>query len=233
MAKRFAVIGMGKFGMHLVAELTRKGAEVLALDNNLEHLEDVKDVVSHVVELDSTDTKALKSQRLDEFDAVIVAFGEDFEVALLTIAALQQLEINRIIARATTPTHEKILQHLGIKEVILPVVEAADRLANSLMFEGVLDTFDVSTDYTIVELPAPDTFIDRSLTELSLQENYGLMLVTIKRNVRTAGLFGPKTTETIIGIPSPATMIERGDILIVFGTKKGIQKFTQDQLPGS
>ncbi|HZY09897.1 MAG TPA: TrkA family potassium uptake protein [Bacteroidota bacterium] len=231
MTKKYAVIGLGRFGQHLAVELARKGAEVLAIDASMDRLDDIKDQVTHTVRLDSIEMKALQSQGITDYDAVIVGIGENFEATLLTVAALQQLEVKRIIVRATTSTHERILNHLGISEVILPAEEAAERLSSSLMVEGMVDSFILSSDYSISEINTPDHLIDRTLQELDLPKKLGVTLVTIKRMVskkRLLGL-GAKQVETIIGTPQPTTMIERGDILVVFGKKKDIEKMLKEE----
>ena len=229
MAKKYAVIGLGNFGVHLVAELTRHGAEVLAIDSDMEKLDDVKDLVAHTVRLDSTEEKPMREQGLDDMDGVIVGLRDNFEAELLTVSVLQQIGVKRIIVIATSPTHERILNHLGIKEVVLPAVEAADRLATSLMFEQVLDSFSVTSDYSIAEITAPDSFIGQTVLQLDLRTTYEISLITIKRIATTTDLLGLRKhqTETIIGVPTPGTTIERGDILVVFGSKGAIKKITE------
>lgn len=225
MAKKIAVIGLGVFGVRVAIELGRKGVEVLALDNNMERLEDVKEYVAHAAKIDATDEASLRAQGIAEMDVVIVGIGDDFEAALLTIAALQTINVKRIVVRGTTSTHERILNHLGIKEVILPAEEAAERLATTLLFENVIDSFELSSDYSIAEIAAPDAFLGKSVAELSLRTQYHINLVTVKRQQEKTALFGLQTkmVETILGVPSNDMQIERGDILVVFGTKKHIE----------
>jgi trk system potassium uptake protein TrkA len=226
MAKKIAVIGLGVFGIRVAIELSRKGADVMALDNNMERLDDVKEHVAHAVRIDSTDETALKAQGVQDMDVVIVGIGDHFEAALLTIAALQNIGVKRIVVRGTTSTHERILNHLGIKEVILPAEEAAERLATSLIFENVIDSFDLSSDYSIAEISAPEPFIGKSVTELELRQTYNVNLITIKRQREKQTMFGlqKKMVETILGIPSSDTHIERGDVLVVFGRKYDLEK---------
>lgn len=229
MNKKIAVIGVGRFGMHLAVALAEKGAEVLAIDENLERLDEIKERVTHTVRLDSTEETPLRSQGLEEFDAVVVAIGENFEGSLLTVAMLQKIEVKRIVVRATTAVHERILQHLGVTEIILPAAEAAERLANTLLFENVVDSFALSSEYTIAEITAPDGFIGQTVEVLDLRKRFEISLVTIKRIERRSLLFGfkMKEVETIIGVPLPATTIERGDILVVFGNHQAIQRLTE------
>lgn len=225
MAKRFAVIGLGTFGMSLALELAQSGAEVLAIDQEADPVDDVKDQVSLAARLDATEQAALESQRLEECDAVILAMG-DFETQLLCFSLLQQMSIRRIILAAPTTRHERILAGLGVKEIVLPQVEAAERLAGSLMLASATEVFAVSSDYAIVEVPAPDAFVGRNLESLSLPAAHSVSVVTIRRNRRQSGIlgFGKRAIREIIGIPGPKTEIERGDVLFVFGRKPDIEK---------
>ncbi len=230
MDKKFAVIGLGHFGSHLAVALAEMGAEVLAIDDDLEKLDDVKDKVTHTVRLDATDEKALRSQGLTDFDAVVVAIGDNFEATLLSVAMLQKIEAKRIIVRCTTPVHERILNHLGITEIILPAAEAAERLANSLMFEKVVDSFALSSEYTIAEVNVPDSFVGKTVQELDLPHRFEISLITIKRRVLKGQLLGFKKreVETILGVPPATQCVEQGDVLVVFGRKKAIQRMTQE-----
>jgi len=232
MTKKVAVIGIGNFGAHLAVTLAKQGAEVLAIDSSMDRLEDVKDKVTYTVRLDSTEEKALRDQGLTELDAVIVAIGDDFEATLLTVVALQNIGVKRIIARATTKTHERILHHLGIEEVISPAVEAAERLADSLMYRGVIDSLELSSDYSIVEVSAPEAFIGKSLGELQLRETFDVNLITIKRIEQEPRLLGlrSRTVEKILGIPTPDMVVQRGDVLVLFATKPAISKMCNGSL---
>jgi len=226
---KFALIGLGDFGAHLAMVLSEKGAEVLAIDQNMDNLEEVKDSVAHTVCLDATEEKALSSQGIDEYDAVIVCIGDEFEETLLVVTVLQSLGVKRIIARATTPRHAQILRHLQIKEVILPAVDAADRLANKLLFQSKLSSLELSSDYEIIEVDAPDKFVGKNLRELELRVQFDVSLITIKRiELKPRLLGGTREVEHIIGIPSPETVIERGDVLMLFGKKESVQKMMAD-----
>ena len=229
MPRQFAVIGLGNFGSQLAAELTRRGAEVLAIDEREEAVDDLRDHVTHTVRVDATDEKALAEQRLAEMDAVVVSFGSDFEAALLTVSVLRQIGVKRLIVRATTVRHERILEALGVDEVVLPVNETVTRLAGSLMVEGLYDSFALSADYAVGEVAAPEELLGKKVGEVDFPGEFGVSLVTIRRIVpetRILGL-GTRMVERVLGIPSPATPVERGDTLIVFGPKKALEKLAK------
>lgn len=229
MPRQVAVIGLGNFGSQLAVELARRGAEVLAIDDRAEAVDDLREHVTHTVRLDATDAKALADQRISEMDAVVVSFGGDFEAALLTVSVLKQVGAKRIVVRATTVRHERILEALGVDEVVLPVTETVARLAGSLMVEGLYDSFSLSSDYAIGEVAAPEELLGRKVGEVDFPADHGVSLVTIRRIVpetRILGL-GTRMVERLVGIPSPATALERGDTLVVFGPKKSLEKLAK------
>ena len=95
--KRFLVIGLGQLGSELAKTLQEKGAEVIAVDSDMEIIEDIKDSVSKAACIDSTDAEALNSLNIEHIDAAIVAIAEN-RAALddLDSVALQQPEIDAV-----------------------------------------------------------------------------------------------------------------------------------------
>ena len=162
-------------------------------------------------------------------DAVVVSFGSDFEAALLTVSGLRQIGVKRLIVRATTVRHERILEAIGVDEVVLPVNETVARLAGSLMVEGLYDSFALSADYAVGEVGVPEELLGRKVGEIDFPADFDVSLVTIRRIVpetRILGL-GTRMVERLVGIPSPATALERGDTLVVFGPKKALEKLAK------
>ena len=103
--KRFAVIGLGRFGRKLATSLSASGAEVIAIDRDKEVVEQIRDQVSQAVRLDSTDEHALKAQGMDKVDVAVVSFGtgaSSFEMAILTVASLKAVGVKQVFARAQT-----------------------------------------------------------------------------------------------------------------------------------
>ncbi|MGB9664726.1 MAG: potassium channel family protein [Ignavibacteria bacterium] len=229
MAKKIAIIGLGDFGQNLAKHLSEKGAEVLAIDNDFEKVEEIKDIVAVAVRLDATDEKALRAQGIQDMDAVVISIGQEFESTLLTVMNLINLGVKKIIARATTPIHKIILEKVGVHYIISPEEEIADKLASSLIYEDVLEWIKLGGDYTIAYLPAPEIFVGKTLQELDIRTKYNVNLITIKKITKVFN----KTTkqeeikERIIGVPGPGTVIENGDILILFGREKDISKLIE------
>ena len=223
---KFTVIGLGYFGLNLALRLVEEGAEVIAVDRDEQRVDHLRDKVSYVVCMDTTDMRALQKLGLRDMDAVIVAIGENFESSLLTTALLQEIGVKRIINRVTSPTHERLLKLMNITDLLVPEAEAANQLVKRLMLKGVVGAFELSREYSIIELSTPDSFIGQTVFDLNLRNRYSLNLVTIKRIERKRGLLtlGEHEVVRIVGVPTPETVIEENDILVLFGREKDIKR---------
>jgi len=225
---KYAVIGLGQFGTAIARTLAERGSEVLAIDINPKKTNAIKDEVAYAVSLDCTDLRALEDQGIDEMEAVVVAIGENFEALLLTTVFLLEMDVKRVIARADGLQQRMILEKIGVKEILSPEDEVGISVAERLMNPSILSSLQLRDDYEIVEVKAPPRILGHALEEIDLRQRYGLTVVTIKRqfNVGEKENGEIKYKHTVLGVPSPATIIQKGDALIVFGLSKDIKKFT-------
>ncbi|MCY2961665.1 MAG: TrkA family potassium uptake protein [Planctomycetota bacterium] len=130
---KVAVVGLGLFGRALAVDLARAGAEVVAVDTDMALVEDVRDEVALAVCLDATDAKELRAQGIHKVDVLVASIGNDFEANQLLVVLAVELGIPRIVARAPSANHARILKLLGAHEVVLPEIEVAERMARSLL----------------------------------------------------------------------------------------------------
>ena len=72
-------------------------------------------------------------------DCVIVSLGPEMEASILTVLYLYELGVERIVAKALTEDHAKILDAVGATEVIFPEKDMAIRTALKLSSPNVLD----------------------------------------------------------------------------------------------
>ncbi|NJO02476.1 MAG: TrkA family potassium uptake protein [Bacteroidia bacterium] len=224
---KFAVIGLGQFGLAIARSLAKEGAEVMAIDNNPERVELIKDDVAHAVSLDATDQKVLEAQNIQDIDAVVVAIGEDFEALLMATVQLMELGVERIIARAANDQQRMILEKLGIKEILSPEEEVGRTLAKMLLNPNIKSFLPLPDGYEIVEINTPKRAADKTVSEIDLRRKYNLNLITIKRIFDESKDGKIVQTEHIIGVPRPDTILYETDILIVLGKSKDVDKFVQ------
>jgi len=83
MIGQYLVIGVGRFGSAVATTLYDLGAEVVAVDRDESELSEVMANVTHAAVVDATDERALAQLGLRDFDAVIVAIGDNLEAAIL------------------------------------------------------------------------------------------------------------------------------------------------------
>lgn len=228
--KKFCVIGLGYFGYNLALRLSEAGAEVIAVDHHQDRIDELADKLEFAVCLDSKDAKALRSLNLHDMDAVIVAIGKDFNNSILTTSHLQEMGVKNIIARVTTPLHEKLLNLMNINEVLVPEAEAAEQLSKRLMIRGVISSMMISKDYGIYEIKAPEYLVGKQIIDSNIRQDYSLNLVTVKKNIKEKGslISGEYDVNQVIGIPSPTYVIKDDDILVLFGEEKNIRKLVDD-----
>ncbi len=227
MKNKYAVIGMGQFGTSIARALARRGAEVLAIDISEENIDQIKDEVAYSVCLDSTDLRALRAQNIEDMDAVVVAIGEDFEALLLTTVQLMELKIKRLIARAAGSQQRRILEKLGVNEILSPEDEVGKTVAEMLLHPNMKTFLPLPDDYEIVEINTPERIAGKSLGEVKIRERYNLNLITIKRKYDEEIKGKIMEVEHIIGVPKGDTVLYDSDILIILGKVKDVDLFVQ------
>lgn len=135
MAKRFLVIGLGRFGTALVESLEEQGGEVIAVDRDMSSVERVKEKAAFAVQLDATTPESLQPLDPHSWEMAIVAIGEDFESACLAVSSLKELGVKRILARAQTLRRGRILLSAGATEMLQVETEMGMRLGERLARE--------------------------------------------------------------------------------------------------
>jgi len=227
MNNRFAVIGLGQFGMSIALTLAERGAEVIAIDKELDKIEQVKEDVAVAVSLDSTDRKALSAQNVQEVDGAVVAIGEDFESLILTTVILQELKVKRIIARAANIQQRLILEKLGVEEILSPEKTVGKSLAEMLLHPSIRSFLNLPDEYEIVEVDVPKRVANFTIADLKLRQEYDLNIVTIKRVFTEVEDGEEKKVKHIIGVPRPDTSLKQSDQLIILGKTDDINRFIE------
>ncbi|MGB8703925.1 MAG: TrkA family potassium uptake protein [Gillisia sp.] len=226
---KYIIIGLGNFGSSLAEKLTRLGNEVIGVDVSLNKVEAFKDKITHAISLDSTDLTAVSNLPLRETDVVIVAIGEDKGALIMTTALMKQLKVKRLISRAVTPLQEMVLEAMGVDEIIHPEEETAERWAKKLNMHGVVDSFELGEEFSIVEITVPKKYIGKKLKDIGLRRDYNLIaLTTMKVVAEKNKLGGQKFIPRPQGVASPETVLYEGDMMVIYGFNKDIKKLLSD-----
>jgi trk system potassium uptake protein len=214
--RQFAVIGLGRFGSAMATTLTELGHDVIGVDGEAEKVRAHADVIAQAIELDATDERALKAAGIQDVDVAVVSIGENIESSLLVVMQLRDLGVPMVVAKAVTPLHGRILEKIGVSRVIFPEREMAIRVAHGLVMPDVIDYIELSRDFSIVELTAPEAFVGKTLKQLELRPRYGLTLIAVKRRSGTT----PDAPVVTNVSPSADEEIRRDDVLVLLGSNE-------------
>ncbi|NJW53748.1 potassium channel family protein [Salinimicrobium oceani] len=227
---KYIIIGLGNFGASLAEKLTKLGNEVIGVDMNMSKVEAIKDRITHAVNLDSTDITAVSSLPLKDTDIVIVGIGEDKGANIMATALMKQLHVKRLISRAVSPLQEMVLEAMGVDEIIHPEEETAERWSKKLNLQGVVDSFEVNRDYSIIETTVPEIFHGRTLEEIGLKRQYDIIvLTTIKISREKNELGTSRKVSNVQGVASAKTILHQDDIMVLYGHNKNLKKLLRDQ----
>lgn len=211
--KQFAVIGLGRFGASLAGTLTKMGYEVLAIDADENKVESLVDSVTHAVQANALEEQALKALGVRNFDIVVVAIGHDIQSNILVTLMLKEMGVKKVVAKASTELQGKVLQKIGADIVVFPERDMGERLAKSLVSKNIIDQINLSADFSLVELSAPEEITGHTLQESNLRKKYGVTLLAIRRGA------------DIIISPGARQVVEEGDVLIVIGSNEKLKNF--------
>lgn len=221
---KYIIFGLGNFGSSLGQKLTEQGNEVIGVDNNMDKVDSLKESISHTVCMDSTDQFTVSGLPLQDTDVVIVAIGEDQGANVMTTAVLKNLKVKRLISRAITPLHETVLEAIGVDEIVHPEEETAERWAKKLCLKGVVESFELSSQYSIVEVNVPKKYAGQTLQEVGFRRRHNLVvLTTIKREEKRNLLGINRSVNTVQGVASPKTVLEENDIMVIYGDNKDLK----------
>jgi len=219
---KVAVIGLGQFGRALVTELARSGAEVFAVDRNLEAVDDVKDEAAVAVRLDGADEKDLRAQGVHKVDVLVAAMGESFEATALTVLTAKRLEVPKVIARADNSDHARILTAIGADVVVVPLRDAAADLAQRILTPGAKNSFELAEGVSVVEVEAPKRFHHVKVKDLDLAKRHRVNLVAIRHRGAAGG------PEVVNPVPLPDEKVLPGDVLVLVGFDADAEAFARN-----
>lgn len=205
------IVGLGKFGLQLGRTLTGMGHAVVGLDTGEARVRLAQDALAQVYQANAADIAVLQQLRFQDLDIVFVSVGDSMETSLLVVLNLQELGARKIGVKAASIEHRKVLTRLGVDLVILPEHDVATHVAHRLANPGMLDLLPLGGGVLVQELVV-DKWAGRTLLDLKLVNDYGVMVVAVKPAGGKEYRFVPQAHETL----------ERGDALVVIGKQEDV-----------
>jgi trk system potassium uptake protein len=214
MGKQFLVIGAGRFGTSVATTLYEAGHDVMVLDSSEELVQNISSLVTNAVHADATSEKTLCALGVENYDAAVLAISSDMHVSIMAAILLVELKAKYVVAKAQTELHGRVLKKIGVNRIVYPEQDMGKKLAHSILAPSIVDLFDLSNHYSIVELIATEDLVGKTLGELDLRARKGIAIIAILSSD------GDKTNIT----PASVDRIEEGDIIIAAGTNSALKK---------
>ncbi len=212
MSKSFMIIGLGRFGTSTARMLTMLGHEVMAVDKRGDSVNAIKDFVLRAVQADTTDERVVQQLGVSNFDSVLICIGDDIRSSVLTTVLCRENGAKHIIAKAQDDLHQKLLVKTGADRVLQPEHDSGIRLARSLSVEGVIDTLDLSEEYSINEIVVPRTWIGKTLAGMNLRVRDNISVIAMRR--------GGQASVNI----DPNLPFAEGDTVYIVGSNRSMEK---------
>ena len=212
MKKQFAVLGLGRFGYTLATTLAKIGHEVVAIDAKEAPVNKISEQVTRAIQADVRDEQTLKALGVRNFDTVVVAIGQDIQANILTSVMLKELGVAEVVAKAQNEMHGKVLEKIGVDKVVYPEKDMGERVAHCLSSSNIMDQIQLSPDYRIAEVKATPKVQGQDLGKLNLRAKLGINVLAVKRE------------NDIIVSPGANNILEEGNIIVVLGSNKALEK---------
>lgn len=212
MQKSIIVLGIGRFGYAVATKLFQEGAYVTAVDSDYEKIERIADSVSSAIQADITDNKSMKTLGLNNYDVAIIGTASNTEASIVAALICKDNGVERVIAKASSSTHARILLKIGADQIVFPEIDTAEFLSRSIISSHVLDYLELSEEYSITEIKAHESWFNKSIQDLDFRNEYELNIIAIKRHGKI-----------ILNFDSNF-IIHENDILVIIGNNEQISK---------
>lgn len=212
MKKQFVVLGLGSFGASVAVALQQLGCDVVAVDQDMERIEDVADKVTYAMQADIGNPELFEALGSKSFDGIVVASSENLEGSIMAVLGAKEVGIPYILCKAHNKRYAEVLRKVGADAVVFPEKEMGRRIAKNLVSANLADWIELSPDYSMVEAAVPQKWIGRTLKELDVRRTYEVNVVGIKEG------------ERVEITPDPELPLGRGMILMLVGSNEALKR---------
>jgi len=212
----YVIIGCGRFGSSVAKTLYGLGHDVLAIDSNMDIIQEISDNVTQAVQVDATEEATLKSLGIRNYDVAIISIASNLQASIMTTIIVKELGVNYVVCKAKDELQAKVLYKVGADRVVFPERDMGVRLAHNLVSKNILEFIELDPKYSIIEVMAPSKWNGKNLLDLNFRAKYGINVVAIKRGA------------DVNISPCSSDIIEAKDILVVIGEIKKLNRLSED-----
>lgn len=210
--KQFLVIGLGQYGLSVASALADMGCEVVAVDINEERVQNIADKVTYAVTADAADEEVMENLGVNNMDAAVIAITNNMEASILATIILKDLGVPKVIVKASSEIHKKIALKVGADSVVFPEKEMGVRTARNLTATNFVDLVELSSDFSIIEVPVQPQWKGRSIREIGFREKHKINIIAVKDGTN------------IDVSPDPNAPLSEKQCLVMIGDNRSLRK---------
>ncbi len=210
--KSVLVIGLGRFGIHLIRQFHAHGDEVMAVDLDEEKIHEITPYVVSAKIANCAKEETLRSLGVRNFDVCFVCIGENFQSSLEITCLLKDLGAKKVISKATNEFHAKFLKRNGADDIVYPEKYSAEKIATKYSVDNVFDYIELTDEIAIYEVPVITAWIGKSIIKLDVRNKHKLNILAIKKG------------DDIQPMPGAQYVFEKDDHLVVLGHQRDVEK---------
>ena len=210
--KHVLILGLKTFGMSIVKQLSKYNCEVLAIDKEMDKVEEAAEYATHAMQVDIRDAEEISDLSLNSFDIAIITV-DDIEASIMASLIFKEHGIETVIVKAKNKMHKKILEKMGVDKIISPEEEMGIKVAKGIMNISIIDAINFSDEYNILEITALEKWVGKTLAQLDLRNNYGMNVLCVKNPMKELEIS-----------PAQNYLINKGDILVAIVEKEKMDK---------
>jgi voltage-gated potassium channel len=219
----YIVCGFGRVGRGAAAELQRAGAPFLVVDKNEDRVEWAMKSGMLAVLADATNDETLRDSGVLRAKGLIATLSSDADNLFVILSAKALKPSLLVSARIATEETERKMRLAGADYVFAPYDMTGYRMAQVMLKPHVFQFIDFTTKnlgldvgMEQVRVPASSEFVSKSLEEMQLRRELGVIVLAIRKSDGRM-LFNPPADAEIHG----------GDFLIVMGESANLQRLEQ------
>lgn len=219
----FIICGFGAVGEDVVNEFIRENKPFVLIEKDKNVLNKLlKEFPGTILVIgDATDDEILKNAQIEKAKGVLAVLGKTADNLYICLSARSLNAKLRIIARVIESESIDKLKKAGADYVFSPEKIGGIRLAAAALKPAVTSFLDaiIRGEYldlvlNEVEVQEHSSIVRKTLQESEISKNIGIIISAIKS----------ANTDKLIFNPSSKTIINPGDILIVFGSLDQIKQ---------
>ncbi|WP_280268782.1 potassium channel family protein [Nocardia wallacei] len=183
---KVAIAGAGAVGRSIAQELLRSGHEVMLLERRVDHVDPTVAPAAIWVHGDACELELLEEARLQDYEVVIAATGDDKANLVFSLLAKTEFGVRRVVARVNDPRNEWLFDTSWGVDVAVSTPRLLASLAEEAVSVGdlvrLMTLRQGQANLVEITLPADTVLAGRAVRTLTLPRD--VALVTILRGGR-------------------------------------------------